>query len=307
VFVASAASTSVLLAVAVAVSLNDGFPNRHDATLSAEELAGDPEWKSLIECQRMPIGSGLCVLGKEGVVPSFILWGDSHARSLASGMSIVARQHGIAGIIASKDACPPLLGIDRRGRHDCREFNDQVLQFLSRSPSVSTVILHGRWALSAQGTRYKRESGESVALSDGSRTSESAGRDNVELFELGLRRTVESLQDMRKTVIVVAGIPEVGRDVPAALHAASVTRRDPNLLIAPSVDEFLLRNGQVFKVMSSIQQSTGIRIITPSELLCSSGRCKVASEAGVALYRDDHHLSTHGSRYVAQTLHEIFN
>ena len=51
---------------------------------------------------------------------------------------------------------------------------------------LTDVVLAGRWALLAEGTRYGRESGETVYLSD-SATAERSLAENHRVFERALR------------------------------------------------------------------------------------------------------------------------
>ena len=46
------------------------------------------------------------VLGLEGVEPSFMLWGDSHALALASAVNLTAADAAEGGLIAVRTGCP---------------------------------------------------------------------------------------------------------------------------------------------------------------------------------------------------------
>ena len=269
---------------------------------------GDPQWGRWKSCDEMveePENWGpLCTLGAADVQPSFILLGDSHARSLAPGVDTSASRNGVAGVIATYNACPPLQNVIRPGRNECHDFNVAALDYVSKRPEIETVILAGRWVLSVEGTRYKDEDGNPVVLVDVSRTGDD-DRSRSELFEVGLLGTISTLQAMGKRIVIVGPVPEVGYNVPSKNHIAQITGQDINEMIAPKIDEFRARNSEVLEILQVIE-STGRVVVRPAQMLCTDVYCRVALEDGTALYRDDHHLSTFGSKHVSSVFDPVF-
>lgn len=263
----------------------------------------DSEWIHWGECETIARGvngksiDDYCVIGDENSKPDFFLWGDSHARALASAIDTSAKMNGVAGRIATKAACPPLLSIERPGRKTCEEFNEKILEYLSESPSIKKVFLVARWALSLEGTRYKKEHGKPVKLVD-NLTVNNVTMNNEVLFGVGLTRTVDELQKIGKDVVIVKTIPEVGYDVPNAYHISKLTNRDLNELIAPTVGEYNQRNQKVFSIFDVFEEEKDVMIINPALYLCGDQHCKVLSD-GKVLYRDDDHLSTFGARSIS--------
>jgi hypothetical protein len=51
---------------------------------------------------------------------------------------------------------------------------------------------------------------------------------NVELFEVGLTRTIEKLRELGKKVVLVNPVPEIGYHVPSACLIADMTGREIN-------------------------------------------------------------------------------
>ena len=308
IFAGSFAATAVLLLAGLSVLYYDGYPGRYSFNQSMDELDGDPEWKHWHACEDVETQfaehKDLCTIGKQGGKASFILWGDSHARALASAVHASADRNGTSGVVASHTACPPLQGIERPGQLDCRKFNQTILDYLSRHPEISTVILAARWALITKGTRYKDEAGGPVKLIDIlSRGQEP--NSNPELFDVGLRRIIHSLQGMGKRVVLVKPVPEIGYDVPAASHSAGITGRDVNLLVAPSMIEYISRIEEVLVVFSRLERDLSVETVDPAAFLC--GDICVVLDDGVALYRDDNHLSTFGSKYVSVAFDHLFS
>ncbi len=278
------------------------------AGLSAVVSVGDKEWKQWRACEdvaeRVAEGKGLCVIGDESAQPDFIVWGDSHARSLMSAANVSAIRSGKAGYIASMSACSALQGMDRIGKQGCLEFNETVLDFVEQHPEVEAIILIGRWAISAEGTRYTNEDGDPFELVDTVAGPEKQ-TDPGKMFETGLERTIRSLTEANRRIVIVGPVPEVGHDVPSINHIAQITNRDVNAMIAPTVAEFEARNAKVMSVLTGLQAKYGIELLSPASLLCDDAICRVALDDGTALYRDDHHLSTFGAKYVSEIFDDV--
>lgn len=272
----------------------------------------DPLWKKWNSCQkvsqRLRNQQGLCSIGASQGEPEFLLWGDSHAKALASGVNLSAQEAGVQGSIATRSACPPLTSIGRPGKGACPQFNQSVLNFLAESPHIHTVILGGRWALSAQGTRYKQEYGQPVQLIDlkSEQAVESFNEIQAQtLFEKGFIRTLKKLHELGKKVIIVSGIPEVGLDVPHALNSAYLRGLNVDQSIAPSWEEYQLRQKEVSSFLQQVSAQPGVKVIHPASKLCQQNSCQVEAE-GQALYRDDDHLSTWGSLWIASIYDEVW-
>lgn len=306
-FKASAATLLVLLCGGLALVLTHGLPDRYGTSFAAH-FADDPEWTHWGKCEaafdtKAGVDS-LCDLGVHGGTPSFVLWGDSHARALASGVALSATRQGLTGKLASEPACPPLAEIERKGRTSCEAFNQAVLRMLGQAPHIKTVILVARWALSAQGTRYRNESGEPVHLVDLD-APRGAHSSNARLVELGLTRTIEKLRRLGKSVVVVRTIPEIGFDVPAAFFVAHATGRNANALIAPALAAYRKRTANVAALLKRIAASQPVTFVDPAHYLCSDA-CEVV-RSGQLMYRDDDHLSTYGSKYLATAFSKVFS
>jgi len=303
---ASVLASLAIVVVGLSLVAADGLPGRYEVYFPE---AFDTERQRWNDCKkvrdRLDSGQGLCPLGADGAEAKFILWGDSHAESLASGIDLSATGAGVTGVFATESACAPLLHIERPGRRKCEHFNAAVLAYIARHPGLETVILVSRWALSASGARYKKESGDPVQLLDtlagGGGTSS-----NEILFELGLRRTVSALADLGKKVVIVETVPEVGFEVPSAYLIAELTGRNIQTLIGPTVAEYGERNRPVDRVFASLVGSDNVEIISPAKALCDEQTCIVLAR-GVPLYRDSHHLSTFGARYLAPLMDPVFS
>ena len=308
IFQFAAISMVLTLAGGFVIYLNGGFPERFSSEQVNIDQAADVQWKNWSKCDldinNLSASLELCPIGAGTGAPSFLLWGDSHARALATSIQISASQAEIAGVTAYTSGCAPLLGVDREGQKPCGEFNAAIINYIQEHPNLETVILASRWALSAEGTRYKNEEGKKLILINESANPAGTGT-NAELFKTGLDQTVNKLLGMNRKVVIVTQVPEIGYDVPSAFSIAIRTGRDLNKIIAPSLDEYISRNVVVTNTIKSITAKSNIQIVDPSRALCSGERCLVIINDH-PLYRDDDHLSTFGAQYIAHIFDSVF-
>jgi peptidoglycan/LPS O-acetylase OafA/YrhL len=295
------------LVISGSIFLGQGMPER----FSKEELttfADDSDvWGKQNKCAKTNnvtiVELNRCMLGDRASTPSFIVWGDSHAQALAPAIDAAAKSENAIGYLANLGGCPPLLDVYRPEDPVCIDFNHNVFRYIESHPEIETVILVGRWAISADGDRYKTEEGPAVTLVDVQ--SSALPGSNALLFENGLERTVQKLLELDRRVIIVSTVPEIGYDVPSAYFILLRTGRDINKTLAPSTSEYLQRNAVVNDVLKKLRSRYDLEIIDPAEALCDQNICDVVKDR-LPLYRDAHHLSTFGALYIANMFTSIF-
>jgi peptidoglycan/LPS O-acetylase OafA/YrhL len=314
IFITSLVASVLIVCIGVLVVLKDGFPNRYQEKLPYEITMIDKQWEHWGDCERIAKKVShhhkLCDIGSNDPQARFILWGDSHTKSLATAVDLSAKHHGITGKIAIKGGCLPLLSIDRfrfdrSDEKECYQFNQNILQYIKDNPDIKTVILAARWAMYTNGTRYKNEHGETVNLNDVKATKTTIAKTNIELVELGLKRTVSQLRELGKTLIFVRPIPEIGFDVPSSSYIAEISGRDVNSIIAPSLAEYQKRIRNIDLIATLLESEGLISTVDPAKYLCSHDFCKIM-HGNDLLYRDDDHLSTYGAEYISGIFDDVF-
>ncbi len=299
VFVWSAVVTLVMAVFGGLLYQNGGYPSRYEFEKDIFRAVDDPYWDKLRLCERQTFSTDeiqdLCTIGTGDGDPEILLWGDSHARAIAAGVDSSARANGTSGVVSTRSACFPLLGVVRQAGTSCKEFNDRMLDYVGSNPTIETVILAGRWALATNGTRVHREEGKYIQLED-TRSGDSSSSNDV-LFGSGLGRIVGELQKMGRKVVLVEQVPEVGYEVPSALFVSLLSGRDVSKLIAPSLEEYSNRNRSSSAVIDSIKSAHNIDVLYPADALCGE-RCRVV-DGRVPLYLDAHHLSVPAARSIA--------
>jgi peptidoglycan/LPS O-acetylase OafA/YrhL len=268
----------------------------------------DAGWLRWTRCQIKPddIIRGsyrICNIGLRSSQTDFIVWGDSHAKGVASGLAYSAKTYKQSGKFFVRVGCPPVLNVDWENKTGCSEHNNAVVEYIKKRPEYKTVILVSRWGIFYNGTSYKEERPESIKLVDLS----GQGLDSNEaIMDSALKNTVNLLINDGRRVVVVSPVPEVGYFVPGKYNVARRTKEDLNALIAPSIEEYQQRTKSFNKTLFDLQEANEILVVDPSKILCDENICRVIAN-DILLYRDDDHLSTYGSHYVSEIFDQIFN
>jgi len=311
----AASSTGVLLLACLAIIYLDGMPSRLDpqvirlSQVSESEVIDNPcvsKTASDIRANNVcyvgdvaatPVDSGQNVATAE---PSIILWGDSHMSALKKTFAESLRASKKVGAFVARTGCPPVpnvLKVGAGGGHQCVEFNQEVLEFIKNKKSITTVVLHARWALSVEGSRYGAEQGPAYVLAD---TTTSEKLSNVEVVDRALNSLIAELQAANKSVVIISSVPEVGSPVPKVV--ANNIFWGKSLDVRPLWTDFIQRQENTHKIFSkTTSRYSNLRIVYPEEVLCRADFCRIM-DGDTPLYFDDDHLSDHGAAMVVKQL-----
>ena len=292
-FPAAATAMACAFGVGAFAASTDGLPERLPINLQrilAEEDDHEPRIDRCFPMTARDVEAGRpCTIGKPGIAPSFLLWGDSHADAIIPPVDEIAKRAGRAGIFAGGESCAPVLDVTTP-KESCRPFNDAVRK-LAMSPNITDVILEARWAKYADGATYGDEPHGHVVLRD-DETATTPPPDNHAVFARGLERTIRTLVHAGKKVVLVASVPEVGWPVPAILARRAMSHDVSKVDV--KLDSYMRRQTFVLSTFASMHRLYGVTIIYPHEALCANGGCAVSLN-GIPLYRDEHHLSVYGA------------
>ena len=109
------------------------------------------------------LAGAVCHVGAGDGPVRYAVVGDSHARSLAFGISESFDNSRINGVIFYQTGCPPLLGSYVEG-NSCIDPNKALISYLTQHSEIQTVFLVSRGAIYANGTFYNGESDTIVNL-----------------------------------------------------------------------------------------------------------------------------------------------
>ncbi|TCK19359.1 peptidoglycan/LPS O-acetylase OafA/YrhL [Thiogranum longum] len=238
----------------------------------------------------------LCQLGKQGGVPDFIIWGDSHAQSLSHALHLAALQTGKSGYSVTLGGCRPLLGVYRKHKEKCLKFNDAALKLIEETPSIRQVFLAGYWRIPLTSQGYDN----SNFLIMDEKTGTTSPAENRLVFERGLHRTLERLKNRK--VVIVEDIPEVGSQFGKSVanhfirQAWLGTEHTAQFEYKLTTDKY----EKIFsEVLSELPGNTELLKIRP--WLCSDTSCPLLID-GKLVYADGDHLSRFGASLLVPAL-----
>ena len=310
IYTFAAGSMSMILLLSGVVYFFDGFLGTTGLAIPSRYEEKEKQWL-LTECDINAIDDPeeirTCKIGENTETATFMIWGDSHARTYGKPINDAAKENGLAGVITYAKGCPPLLGMIIEPKHGdvpCNTYNDMVIDYLRTHPEIKTVFLASRTVIFLEGSPYKQEEGPYYRIID-IQNETSVNTNPKALLQTGFDRTVTTLQAMGRKVIIIVPVPEVGYDVPSANYIALRTRRDTNNIIAPTLDEYLTRSQRTRDVLNNLKQNQGVQLIEPWNMLCNEYICKVSID-GIPLYADDDHLSVFGAEYLSPIFSPVF-
>lgn len=227
----------------------------------------------------------ICTVGQPGEA-QFLLWGDSHALSVAHGFDLAARDLELSGRFLARSVCPPLLQAReyRASEVSCSEFNGAVRRYLERHPEIRHVVLVAVWS------HYLRRDIESGQVND------DVG------FAAGLERTLLYLRDSGRTVTLLEQVPLVDYNVPQVMARIAMYNRDMDIRPARDTHDALVHDTSV--VFDSLQERYPLHRTNLADPLCPDDLCLVSLNER-PLYRDSNHLSSLGSEFVSPILKSI--
>jgi hypothetical protein len=313
----------VAVGIGSVIHLRNGMPGRIDLfypemTSVIDRAKNDPKWKlhGKWEERTKKIGEGIIppIVGKNGIIPTFALAGDSHARAMIPAIEQEAIRTGKAGYIITASSTPLLEGVSIISSNSSNDngfneppYNKSVLAFIKNTKSIQTVILVARWGAYIQGHwTAKTEDPLTLTLID-EMGGDSKGRSNATILSIGLARTVNTLRKMKLNVVLVSDVPEIGYDVPRIYMMQS---RFSFLMkgteYRPSIAEYQERQKEANAILEELAQLSNVTLIRPEKLMFDeTGQGRIMAN-GELLYRDDDHLSTAGALYIAPVFDEVF-
>ena len=239
-----------------------------------------------------------CRLSILGNKPHIALIGDSHAASLFSGLSEVLIKNN-QGLLMLGGR----LFIDVATYPDGSEFEVNVYKggifatnFIANEKSIDTVIMVSR------GPFYINDGWNFYLVNDKKITNK------LEVFERGMRNTLELMMANRKKVIFVIDNPELGFS-PNKCQDYSSRLSSTKLSFDCSISRssYDARHNEYRKlVFNVLKDYPSVVMFDQSAYLCDELKCRFKSGASI-LYGDNNHLSVAGSKFMSLHLMDVLN
>ena len=223
-----------------------------------------------------------CLLGAEGVEPTMLVWGDSHAIAIAPAFDNLLRRQGRAAVLAVNTTCPPLVDFKGPSNPTCPRFNARVLEWLRSPGSPGMVVMVAAW------TRYMAPDLDVAKRAAGSGVGERP-------LDGALNPTVRLLHASGKSIWIIGPTPGAPSDVP--LRCAIAEMQNDVLPPARSTREFRESASAFYAAVASLDRGPRLLVTDPSPWFCDSRSCAFMHQNRL-LYRDGGHLSLHGAEYL---------
>ncbi len=248
-----------------------------------------------------------CIFG--GQAWKVIAAGDSHVAAMVSAIAMASPQQESGVVEWSYSGCPFVPGMRTTPAklatlsidYQCTEFNEWVSNELNVVPDNVPIIIIGRYAQAAFGLD-DRESKQNVPEKYFSKPYPTTSPEFIEEFSRHVTDSACALA-IHRTVYMVRPVPEMGVDVPKALSRRMAWGFKNEVSIP--IEQYKKRNDWIWKAQDAARYKCGVKILDPTQYLCSNDRC-FGSKGLRPLYYDDDHLSEFGNRLLIPMFAEVF-
>jgi peptidoglycan/LPS O-acetylase OafA/YrhL len=241
-------------------------------------------------CWRIPgTGSGIAVFG------------DSHAEVLFAGLA--AMRTGEPLFLTGRKGCAPILqsrAIEERTAEICRRASNLAHEAIRTDSTLSTVLVVARGPAYMSGVGFGVDSqrrvvpvsvGDSMALRHA--------------YEQGLDRSLRTLLDVGKRVILVLDTPELGFLPEECLIGRPLGLRDLRTPCAVPRAVVENRNREYRRLIARLQMRLPqLEVFDAAPSLCDDRFCH-ARRGERLLYSDANHLTLLGSQIVTERLRTV--
>jgi peptidoglycan/LPS O-acetylase OafA/YrhL len=292
-----AAAMALLAGASLLPRLHDGWVERFPSTVVALDRERQPVIPFL-GCIDQPLASirrrEVCSVGAQGVAPTALVWGDSHALAWLPALDDLFREQGISALFAGRSACPPLADVVNPANSTCLEHNREIAAFLREQRGLRLVVMAASWlSYSVAGGQYQIEDVRGTV-----------GNDRV--FAPALRATMRQLRDDGRSVWILGPVPGAPSDVPLRMALAAVAGRDPAGVAPKSTAPFLAQAASFYGACAALSPDPDVVLTNPTSWLCDDDSCRY-QEGGLPIYRDAGHLNIRGAAAVRPHLSRAFS
>lgn len=295
----------VAVPVAVIISLSGYLANQSFSETNKDEF-------SMLNEQNKPchtiypndtlIINGDCILGDKTKLNS-VLWGDSHAAYLSAFVDEVRNGDNVLHL--SQQTCPPIVdayltsavGREPNKTNLCVQRNEQVLNFIKKSPNIQNVYLAAFWPLYLNSVDLSVTNPKSILLAEDLHTPAQSLENSHALFEKRLLVTIEQLISLGKTPILIQNAPEHYKNN-ARCNSINKQMLSNKVDCTVSASTTIQRNEKTISLFKKIKNKfSSVKFMPISNLVCDKQFCFSEIE-GQTLYFDDDHLSAAGAAFL---------
>jgi len=261
---------------------SDGMPERFDESVRPHIAASGDFLQDFSRCYVPDNGSfmdvEICPIGPEGA-PDVLVWGDSHLRAFANGISQAALEADRPGLLIWHAGCPPLFDITKQESYAtpaqdaaCAAANGRIGAALA-DLNVKDILLVGRWSYYATGTGIGRDVQNTIKVTPS--------------FADAVPATIAKLNETGARLHVLRQVPEVpSYDSRIFARALAHGRAQPGSAEVTLADA----QGRNAAGSTPFLDQAQINWIDPWPALCADGVCAALPE-GRPYYFDNNHIT----------------
>jgi peptidoglycan/LPS O-acetylase OafA/YrhL len=305
---AGIAAISAAAVCGLIVSSLEGLPQRFDANVAVifDTANQNPGATCVYEGARAKIKPE-CLLGRGQPNGPFDvgLIGDSHARHFSPAIDSVLDAYDASGRFFSVGGCLALFGvkvyIGGRLRKKCTGYFDGLTEFFANDNNSKLVIIAARWQAYSDANRTELKRKDPARLVDDIDTQPGDVAATRRVLERALRRTVETLTQKGKRVLLLGQVPPYPTAPTSCVARARYSGQDERRCFASAkvIAQYLDYSNTLLRTIAS--EFDSVEAFLPTDVLCDEKSCSVFLN-DVFLYRDNDHLNRLGSRQFADYL-----
>lgn len=231
----------------------------------------------VLESEKDTVDLSAC-LGIDAGIP--VLWGDSHAQALASGVM----RRGIKPSLGIGAGCPPVISDKLLSKKTCLAYNEQILTRLVQADVSPRIYMHANWVLYLEKKRQLFLSEQELV---------DAVFDTIERLRAG---------NPAVDIVLVGGVPQWGESLPVYIYRHGM-RLDRSIRIdAPE------KNKEIRQFNAALRKRAADRDVTytdPFDVLCNSDGCMATIEKNGVYFPmawDYGHMTAEGAAFLFSNL-----
>jgi hypothetical protein len=211
----------------------------------------------------------------------------------------------VPGRFFSVGGCITLFGIKaydgKRLRSKCADYIDGVTEFFSNDNSSKLVIIAARWQIYSEENRTESGRKNTSRLADHVDTQPGDIAATRRVLERALRRTVETLTQKGKQVLLLGQVPPYPAAPTSCVARARHSGQDERRCFASAklIAQYLDYSNTLLRTIAA--EFDSVHAFIPTDVLCDENSCSVFLN-NVFLDRNDDHLNASGSRQFAAHL-----
>ena len=284
------------------------FTQRADECFDKPNLATNKDWLCDLGIKTMgvkPTNIGITDEAK----PAFMVFGDSHSKSLMDAFNQAALQVNIYGSYSGISDCTPFLGVfilrSDQVQVGCHLVNQRVFDYV-KANKIKKVFLIGRWSVYTDGGYDGAEATWIGVTKDGKRERALSRK----AFEAGLKQTLVAYASIGTQLYIVEQAPQqMGgvKDLYYKMYASKIdinnlqTVTDSIRALSVSKQQHLQLQSFVSRLFKQHAQAGQLNLINFDTIFCGREKCLIGTDKH-SYYVDNNHLSTAGGRMLVDEL-----